>query len=327
MGQGMTFAGLGALMAAPVAVLRRQFWAIALVTVVGSLAALAYGHMQAPVFEAAAVVQVRPGVAVLPVLEQRLMGRDNLIAMALRQQVFAGDAAAVQMRQALAFHDLASQAGQSLGFAPEISGVVVSVRLADREQAARLANDLAQQILDLGNAGALDEDNASLMFYRGEEARLWQEVSALRAELQAVGAGTVGEADQALGADRRLGLLQDQYDLVRARLAEQEVDARLADHGRVGQFSLLERATSAQAVNVVQSWMLAGVAGSLLLAVTLAFVLERRFPAARDLVQARLARSYRLVDDPARPIWGLPRFAVLAVVVVAALVAAAAILK
>ena len=326
MGQGMTIAGLGALMAAPVAVLRRQFWAIALVTVVGSLAALAYGHMQAPVFEAAAVVQVRPGVAVLPVLEQRLMGRDNLITMALRQQVFAGDAA-VQLRQALAFHDLASQAGQSLGFAPEISGVVVSVRLADREQAARLANDLAQQILDLGNAGALDEDNASLMFYRGEEARLWQEVSALRAELQAVGAGTVGEADQALGADRRLGLLQDQYDLVRARLAEQEVDARLADHGRVGQFSLLERATSAQAVNVVQSWMLAGVAGSLLLAVTLAIVLERRFPAARDLVRARLARSYRLVDDPARPIWGMPRFAVLAVVVVAALVAAAAILK
>ena len=82
------------------------------------------------------------------------------------------------------------------------------------------------------------------------------------------------------------------------------------------------------AISVVQSWMLVGVAGSLLLAVTLAFVMERVFPALAggpwwylDPVRARLVRAYLLVDDPESPIFGFPRFVVLTVALVATLVA------
>ena len=330
------YAGRAVPFGASAALLIRQFRVIALVVTSGSLAALAYGGMQAPSFEAAAVVQVRAGAA-LPKVEDRLTSRDNLLKVATRQQLFRGgvadDQAAVVLRQAIAVHDLTSDAGKTLGFAPEVSGLVIAVRLPDAEQAARVANDLAQQILDLGNQGQLDDRSAELGFYRGEEARLWQEVSALAAESQAA-AGSMAAADVAFAAGRRLMLLRDQYDLVRSRLAEQEVAARLENRSRAGQFSLLLRATSAEAIAVAGNWMLIGVAGSLLLAVALAFVLERRYPALRRgpwhdfaTIRARLEGGYRLIDDPRHPILGLPRFAVVAAVLVAVLVGVAALIS
>ena len=318
--------------------MRRQFWMIALLALVGSLSVLAYSRMQAPSYEASAVVQVRPGADVLPEITGRITARDNLAALALRQGLFQGaetqDHAAAGLLQALSIQPMMTVAGQTRGFAPQTTGVVVSVRLSDADMATRVANDVALQMLDLGNSGALDAGHDALTFYRGEEVRLWQEVSALRSEAQAAGlADSVGEADQVLGTDRKIALMQDQYDLVRQRLADQEIAARLDARARVGQYVLVERATSAVAISVVQSWMLVGVAGSLLLAVTLAFVLERVFPVLAtgpwwylDPVRARLVRAYRLVDDPDSPIFGFPRFAVLTVAVVATLVALSRIL-
>ncbi|MEO6298409.1 MAG: Wzz/FepE/Etk N-terminal domain-containing protein [Paracoccaceae bacterium] len=309
--------------------LLRQFWVIALVVTVGAVAALAYGHMQIPTFEASAVVQVRDGSALANV-EDRLTSRTNLLAVAARQAFTAADddQMAVGLRRAIAFDALTSDAGRVLGFAPQTYGIVISVQLQDAEQAARVANDLAQQILDLGGQGQLEEAYPKLAFYRGEEARLWQEVRAMQTERQAP-----ETQDVALDSARRLELLQDQYEVVRHRLAEQEVAARLADRVRAGQFSLLIRATSARAVSVDRSWMLLGMAGSLLLAVTLAFVLERRYPALQrgqgtDLrtLRARIEGGYRMVDDPKRPIWGLPRFAVLAGILVAVLIGLAVVM-
>ena len=314
------------------ALLRRQFWMITLVAAVGTLSSLAFGRMQEPNYEASAVIQVRSGSDVLPEIIERIMARDNLAALALRHGMLLGisapDHAATELLQAIAIHDLLTEAGQTKGFAPQPAGIVVSVRLTDAELAARVANDLALQILDLGTSGALDVNHEALTFYRGEEERLWQEVGALRAELQAVDTGNdVGRADQSLGEKRKLMLLQDQYDLVRQRLADQEIAARLAARARAGQFALAERATTAVAVSAVQSWMLVGVAGSLLLAVTLAFVLERVFPVLAtgpwrhlDPVRAWTMGAYRLIDDPENPIFGMPRFMVLTVVLVAVLV-------
>ena len=42
--------------------LKRQFWVICLIVAAGTLSSLAYGRMQAPAYEATAVVQVLPGV-------------------------------------------------------------------------------------------------------------------------------------------------------------------------------------------------------------------------------------------------------------------------
>ncbi len=305
-----------------VAPLLRQFWMIVLFVTVGALASLAYGRMQTALFEASAVVQTRPGVDV-DSAKSRLTSRENLLAMVERHRMDTSDSAdeaAVRLRQAIAVRDMTSQAGGTLGFAPEVNGIVVSVLWPNKDTSARIANDLAQQVLDAGLAGQLDPQHDTLEFYRREELRLWQEVSALQTELQA---GQRGLAD-----DRRLALMQDQYDLVRQRLAAFELDGRLAIAASAGQFSLLQRATSTEAVSVVRNWMLVGVAGSLLLAVALAFVLERRYPGLQrgpwddfGAENQRLMRFYRFFDDPDRPILGLPRFAVVASILVAWLIA------
>ena len=317
--------------------LLRQFWMIVLIVTVGALSAVAYSRMQAPGFEASAVVQTRPGVDV-EAAKSRLTTRENLLAMVLRHRITTGestDRAAVRLRQSIAVRDLTSDAGGTLGLDPEVSGIVVSVLWPNAETSARIANDLAQQILDAASAGQLDEQHDALNFYRREELRLWQEVAALNAELDAVRPrGDAELAQRRLADGRRLALMQDQYDLVRQRLAEFDLNARLAMATRAGQVSLLQRATSAEAVSVVHNWMLVGVAGSLLLAVALAFVLERRYPGLQRgpwddfaVANVRLARLYRVFDDPQRPILGLPRFLVVTGILVSWLIAGAALLR
>ena len=317
--------------------LLRQFWMIVVIVTVGALSSLAYSRMQVPGFETSAVVQTRPGVDV-EAAKTRVTARENLLAMALRHHLTTGestDRAAVRLRQSIVVRDLTSDAGSTLGLAPEISGIVVSVVWPNAETSARIANDLALQILDAASAGQLDEQHDELNFYRREELRLWQEVGALNAELDAVRPrGDAELAQRRLADGRRLALMQDQYDLVRQRLAEFDLNARLATATRAGQFSLLQRATLTGAVSVVRNWMLVGVAGSLLLAVAAAFVLERRYPGLQRghwddfaVANERLARLYRVFDDPARPILGLPRFVVVTGVVVAWLIAGAMLMR
>ena len=62
---------------------------------------------------------------------------------------------------------------------PALSGQV-SCHIADNGNADSLMI-MAQQILDTGNAGYLDENQGELDFYRRDEVRLWQELSAVKA--------------------------------------------------------------------------------------------------------------------------------------------------
>ncbi|MBC7739745.1 MAG: hypothetical protein H7245_21620, partial [Candidatus Saccharibacteria bacterium] len=172
---------------------------------------------------------------------------------------------------------------------------------------ARVANDLALQILDDGNAGKLDTVHDERDFYRRDEQRLWQELSALQSEQD-----HAADAPADVVALRQLDLMQDQYDQLRQKLAEAEIAARLSSHLQQGQFTLLRRALATEAVNVVQGWLPVGIMASLLLAVTLAFVRDRQSrPASLDLtpLHTGATRLYRLFDDPARPVLGLPRYA------------------
>ena len=296
-----------------------RFWTILLIVTLGTLAAFPYAQMQVPQHEATAVVQVQAGTDAASVAGH-VLSRDSLLSVATRHGLFLAsargnrDKIAVLMREAVSINDLRSEAGATLGYPAQVAGVVVSVLLPDVEASARVANDLAQQILDDGNAGKLDENQEELDFYRRDELRLWEEVSALQTAQDQTSGGTAGQMDAAIAGRRRLMLMQDQYDLVRQKLAEEEISSRLARHLLAGQFSLLRRATAGEAVTVVQNWMLAGVAGSLLLAVSLAFLLDRLSPGLRrgplPALRDRVAHLYRQFDDPARPILGVPRYMV-----------------
>jgi hypothetical protein len=305
-----------------VAPLLRQFWMILLFVAVGALSSLAYGGMMPPLYEASAVVQTREAVS-SRVAEERLTSRANLQAMVRRHLIASGqaaDLAVVRLRQAVSIHELTGQAGGTLGFPPEVSGLVVSVLWPNAEVSARIANDLALQLLDEGNNGHLEPHHAELDFYRREERRLWQEISAFKAEHTSDQMNGIAEHSvYALAYQRKLALMEDQYAAARRHLADFALADRFSASVQAGQFSLLLRATSAEAVSVMRDWMLTGVAGSLLLAVALAFVLERRYPALQTggwdefaVANQRLVWLYRQFDDPGRPILGLPRILVMA---------------
>lgn len=306
---------------------RRLFGSTGLVLFVACLCALAVAQAQGPSFEAQTVVQARSGADTLPLIEARLMGRDALLATAVRQGI-SGDDAAVTLRTAVALHNLTSPAGSTLGLAPEVSGVVISVRLPQADLAVRVANDLALQVLDLGQAGDLDSNHDALDFYRNEEQRLWQEVSALRAELGAVLQTSVGIADGMPGKDRKLMLLKDLYEEVRHRLAEEEIASRFADRQRADQFALLQRATTAQVVQTGNFWMLLVLLAATFLALVVAFGAGQQLAKPNAmLLKSRVRGGYLPFDDPDRPLFGLPRLLVLTVALVGVLIGLSVVLR
>lgn len=130
--------------------LLRQFWVIVLIGTVGVLSTLAFGRMQAPSYEVSAVVLVGPG-GNIAAAKALVTSRSSLLALQHRQQIATGESAdrvAVRLRQLIAVKELTSQAGSTLGLQPEVSGIVISALWSDPETSARIAKDLAQQILD-----------------------------------------------------------------------------------------------------------------------------------------------------------------------------------
>ena len=300
----------------------RRYWAVGLVIVLACLSAMAFLHNRGPSYEAQSVVRVRLGSDVLGLIEAHLTGRTALIATAGRHDI-TGDSAPVTLREAIGLHPLTPVAGTTLGLPPDVAGIVISVRLPDADQAAQVANDLALQVLDLGQTGQLDANHDLLSFYGNEEQRLWQEIAALKAEMSGVRVRT--ERDSSSN-DRPLVLLQDQYEVVRHHLAEEEVATRLAARQRSADFALLQRASVGLAVRSGNIWLLGTLAGAVLLSLAAAFVAERGSWASARL-GGQMRDGYRLVDDPSRPIFGLPRFVVVSAVLVVAMILASWLIR
>ncbi len=230
-----------------------------------------------PGYEAFAALQIRPGAGAVQLIDTRLLTRDTLEATAARH----GVPSALSLAEAVAIHPLTTEAGATLGLAPQTIGLIVAVRLPDPDQAVRVANDLALQIIDLGQAGQIDAGAEALGLYRAEENRLWQEIAALR-------------SDPGLDAARRreLGLMEDQYAEVRQALARDEVQARVDARLRAAPYAMLARAQVAKPTDPAhREAMGALAAGALFLAllstligreVTLPFRSERSADSARN---------------------------------------------
>jgi len=210
------------------------------------------------------------------------------------------------------------------------------LRRIDQDQ---VALDGQRAEIDIG--GTLRAtDQRALQELQGQAAVLGAQRSALmtrRAEIDAVLAQTP-EADRVLsGYDRQLQQLQEQYEVINRRMAEAETSLRLAERQQAERFTLLERAVTPQYAigGGGRKLVLAGAVGSLLLGLGLAFLLDMAHPVVRTADQmerqldlrpvvtipevASAARSSQraktlrgLVDDPLKPILGLPRFAMIA---------------
>lgn len=187
--------------------LRRRWWIVALITMIGAFSSIYMAMGRQPVYEAAAVIRVEasrvnpenPGDAdtstlaapVLQGIEQRLTTRQNLTEVIDRLGLFS-EAPGLSMDQKVSilrgmirFEGIDSAAGQVYGQGRNLAAILVFAQSSDGETAARLANDFAQGILDQSSSGQLEKANESVAFFSEEEARLWAEITRLEQEIVA----------------------------------------------------------------------------------------------------------------------------------------------
>lgn len=145
-----------------VSMLRRRIVPFALVLSLGLLAALAYALSQPPVYEATSLIQLRnSGLAGddsqsaarrLQVIEQRLMRRENVLALIEKHGLFADQPAMSDDDRLFAFREMnsirmidATGAGQGTG--AQVSALLITSRAGNARQAAQVANDLAASLM------------------------------------------------------------------------------------------------------------------------------------------------------------------------------------
>ena len=196
-----------------IGLLLRRRWLILLVAVIGTALAVWYAKTRPATFEATAVVQVQVPMVTesgqpiatnnvaqtLQTIEQRLTTRENLLALIDRHGLF-DDA------PALSVEDRVVAARASFRFQPVsnangggVSAILISANAGTADNAAHVANDLAQSVLDMGAEDHQASADASSTFFNDEEARIWREINALEAEIAAY-----REANSAALPDARL---------------------------------------------------------------------------------------------------------------------------
>ena len=275
--------------------LRRRALLIIVIAAIGCVASLYYALQQPKLYEATAVIQLEnsqipdrlagnsvPSTAPhlrLRLIEQRLMSRDNLLAVMDRFDLFADlpemslNERIFQLRQAARITQIVNP--QQV-FQPNNtpSGLMITVRLGDPEKAAAVANDLMQGVIDVSRTRSQTRARGTLNFFETEEARVREEIDSLedriaafkQANSESLPTGvrelrsqltTLRDSELALESEiislqnnatrqrlevleNQIRLLENQKSLIADRIAQTE--ALLADAPEVErQFNILER--------------------------------------------------------------------------------------
>jgi len=183
--------------------LYRRRLLIAGVLCIGVVLSLMAGLSQPKTYESIAVIQVETPVVAdagaasaggqsamqLQAIEQRLTTRESLIALIDRHKLFADvpglsvDQKVDLMRASISFQSVASVAQQGFGAPASLSALIITARMGNGDQAARVANDLAQSVLDASLAGQSERARETLQFFLEEEKRLGLEIAGLESDL------------------------------------------------------------------------------------------------------------------------------------------------
>lgn len=176
---------------------------IAAVTVACLIVVVLYASSRPRIYLATSVIQVETPLisdangAILPgnsaqriqSIQQRLTTREAMLALAARHGLFAGlpmtdDQKVVALRFSIDFVPVASAAQGSFG-AAQVSALIINARADTGEQAARIANDLAQGVLDASVENQAARAREAFGFFVEEERRLGAEIEVVEAEISA----------------------------------------------------------------------------------------------------------------------------------------------
>lgn len=241
------------------------------------------------------------------------------------------------------------------------AGTLPELRDAKRDEMVNLDSDLRQlrqdrvalegEAVQINAKATLREtDRRALESIAAKLAVVDAQLASAKArseELQAELA-TSPEVERVLaGYDRQLDQLRDQYGVVTTRMAQAETDARLAEMQQAERFILLERAIIPEGPmgGDNKKLAIAGALASLIVGLSIAFVLDLMHPVVRTAAQMERELDLRpvivipevtppkvgpagkgmmrLLDDPTKPLLGVPRYAMIAGAATLALIAAA----
>lgn len=111
-------------------------------------------------------------------LQHRLTTRQNLLDVIARHRLFSDmpglstEAKVNALRSAIRFDTVEVTGDPAYGQPSQVSAVVISVTDGNAENAARIANDLAQSVVDLSASGQLRRANESYAFHSERRALL-----------------------------------------------------------------------------------------------------------------------------------------------------------
>lgn len=227
--------------------LLRRRWLIIAVTVLGMILSVVVAKSKVDVYESAAVIQVEVplfaegtgnSVQFLQTIQQRLTSREAMQAMIDRHALFAdardlsADQRIAELRGSIRFETVASTAAPAFGNTAPISALLIVARSDTGDHAARIANDLAQSILDQTNAGQLESAHETTLFFRNEEARVWQQLEVLEAEVAGYkNANASALPDLGTARNAEVAAIGTDLRAVEQRLAGLEEQRRALDTG------------------------------------------------------------------------------------------------
>ncbi|NPD13872.1 hypothetical protein HOY34_01495 [Xinfangfangia sp. D13-10-4-6] len=187
--------------------LARRWWLIALVALGVTLLAISYAMKRPDNYTAWASIEIQTAQVTVPVagtpetavvngsaqlvqsLQHRLTTRQNLVTIIERHGLYA-DAPAMStetkvstLRAAIRFDTVEVTGDPAYGQPTQVSAVVISVRFGDAENAARIANDLAQSVVDLSASGQLSRARESHRFHADRLTALSAEIQAQEAKI------------------------------------------------------------------------------------------------------------------------------------------------
>ncbi|TJZ91999.1 hypothetical protein FA743_09280 [Paracoccus gahaiensis] len=186
--------------------LRRRGPLMAFVAAVGIYLAMAHAMSLPRAYEAVTVIQIQPTLLSgapaatvqaepdtanrLRLIEQRLMARDNVLDMIRRYDLFddapelSDDERIAQFRQDARI-DFVPAVGGVPGAEREISAMMITVRTARPDDAANLANDMADQIMSGNQAGQARRLNELIATLEVDEQQATAAVDDVEAQLSA----------------------------------------------------------------------------------------------------------------------------------------------
>lgn len=231
--------------------LRRRAGLIFMVLVLGVAGSLYHAFTQDRIYEAVASVQIEtPQIALggdggmsrgdasidyrISLIEQRLKARDTLERVIADLDLFtdlpqlSAAERVVLLRQSVTITRIIDQ---SMGWRPDqqSTGLLITVRVDDRQTAADVANAFLDLILSAGRARATDRAESTLTFFVSEEERVSARIAQVEADIAALKSANTGALpENAATRSEQLQLLQEaQLTLEQQRITFEQERERL----------------------------------------------------------------------------------------------------